>query len=174
MRWFDHKGSRMIEMHLGGLGFDPKNMSPIVLLRDAEERNFLPIWIGMFEAAAIAMELQDFKPPRPMTHDLLITFAENFNATFERIIINEINDNTFYAIIDLVQEDTKKKIRIDARPSDAIAVAVRVQSPIFVSESVMMTAKMVNAEKDEKETEKFNSFIDNIKPEDFSKYFDSR
>lgn len=164
----------MIEMHLGGLGFDPKNMSPIVLLRDSEERNFLPIWIGMFEAAAIAMELQDFKPPRPMTHDLLIKFTENLGASIERVVINEINDNTFYAVIDLVKDDTGDKIKIDARPSDAIAVAVRAKASIFVSESVMSKAKMVNAEKDEKETEKFNSFIDNIKPEDFSSYFDSR
>ena len=164
----------MIEMHLGGLGFDPKNMSPIVLLRDSEERNFLPIWIGMFEAAAIAMELQDFKPPRPMTHDLLIKFAENLGAKVDRIVINEINDNTFFAVVDLIKGETKEKIRVDARPSDAIAIAVRSKASIFVSESVMMKAKMVNAEKDEKETQKFNSFIDNIKPEDFSSYFDSR
>ena len=85
----------MVEMQLGGLGFDPKNMSPIVLLRDIEERNFLPIWIGMFEAAAIAMELQDFKPPRPMTHDLLIKFCTSLGATIERVVINEINENTF-------------------------------------------------------------------------------
>ena len=163
----------MIEMHLGGLGFDPKNMSPIVLLRDTEERNFLPIWIGMFEAAAIAMELQDFKPPRPMTHDLLIKFADNLGAKIDRVVINEINDNTFFAVVDLIKGENSEKIRIDARPSDAIAIAVRSKSSIFVSESVMMKAKMVNAEKDEKETEKFNSFIDNIKPEDFSSYFDS-
>ena len=164
----------MIEMHLGGLGFDPKNMSPIVLLRDSEERNFLPIWIGMFEAAAIAMELQDFKPPRPMTHDLLIKFSENLGATIDRIVINEITDNTFFAVVELHKKDNGEKIKIDARPSDAIAIAVRSKSSIFVSESVMMKAKMVNAEKDEKETQKFNSFIDNIKPEDFSSYFDSR
>ena len=161
-------------MHLGGLGFDPKNMSPIVLLRDAEERNFLPIWIGMFEAAAIAMELQEFEPPRPMTHDLFMNVVERLGATVEQVIINEINDNTFFAIINLKKEGADEYIDIDARPSDAIAVAVRSKSSIFVSESVMAKARMVNAEKDEKETEKFNSFIDNIKPEDFSEYFDSR
>lgn len=164
----------MIEMHLGGLGFDPKNMSPIVLLRDSEERNFLPIWIGMFEAAAIAMELQEFEPPRPMTHDLFMNVVERLGATVEQVIINEINDNTFFAIINLKKEGEDDFIAIDARPSDAIAVAVRSRSSIFVSESVMAKARMVNAEKDEKETEKFNSFIDNIKPEDFSEYFDSR
>lgn len=165
----------MIEMQLGGLGFDPKNMSPIVLLRDAEERNFLPIWIGMFEAAAIAMELQEFKPPRPMTHDLITTIISDLSGKVVRVIINEIIDSTFYAIIEMTQKDRPDVIlKIDARPSDAIAIAVRGSIPIFVSESVMTKAKMVNAEKDEEETKKFKDFIDNINPDDFSKYFDKR
>ena len=165
----------MIEMQLGGLGFDPKNMSPIVLLRDGEERNFLPIWIGMFEAAAIAMELQDFKPPRPMTHDLLTKIINDLNGKVDRIIVNEIIDDTFYATIELYRKDKEQeKIKVDARPSDAIAIAVRANVPIFVSEQVMMKAKMVNAEKDEEETKKFKEFIDNINPEDFGKYFDNK
>lgn len=165
----------MIEMQLGGLGFDPKNMSPIVLLKDNEERNFLPIWIGMFEAAAIAMELQDFKPPRPMTHDLLMKIITDLNIKVERIIVNEIIDDTFYAAIELSKKDNEQeKIKVDARPSDAIAIAVRADAPIFVSEQVMMKAKMVNSEKDEEETKKFKDFIDNIKPEDFGQYFDNK
>ncbi len=164
----------MIEMTLGGLGFDPKNMSPIVLLRDKEERNFLPIWIGMFEAAAIAMELQEFKPPRPMTHDLITKVIDSLKGKVEKIIISEIIENTFYAIIELKESGKTKVIRIDSRPSDAIAIAVRTGVPIFVSEQVMMKAKMVNAEKDEEESKNFKDFIDNINPEDFSKYFDER
>lgn len=165
----------MIEMQLGGLGFDPKNMSPIVLLRDMEERNFLPIWIGMFEAAAIAMELQDFKAPRPMTHDLMTTIIDKMNGKIQKVIINEIVDSTFYAVIEIVIADSPDKVlKIDARPSDAVALAVRTKSPIFVAESVMVKAKMVNSEKDEEETQKFKDFIDNINPGDFSKYFDSR
>ena len=164
----------MIEMTLGGLGFDPKNMSPIVLLRDKEERNFLPIWIGMFEAAAIAMELQEFKPPRPMTHDLITKMIDSLNGKVEKIIISEIVENTFYAIIELKPAGKAKVLRIDSRPSDAIAVAVRTGVPIFVSEQVMMKAKMVNAEKDEEESKNFKDFIDNINPDDFSKYFDER
>ncbi|NBV41323.1 bifunctional nuclease family protein [bacterium] len=164
----------MIEMQLGGLGFDPKNMSPIVLLRDMEERNFLPIWIGMFEAAAIAMELQEFKPPRPMTHDLLTKMISLFNAKVVKIVINEIIDNTFYSYIEIQPSGTAPTKKVDARPSDAIAVAVRTSASIFVSESVMVKAKMVNAEKDEEEAQKFKEFIDNIKPDDFSKYFDER
>jgi len=163
----------MIEMHLGGLGFDPKNMSPIVLLRDSEERNFLPIWIGMFEAAAIAMELQEFKPPRPMTHDLLTKMIGSLDSKITQVIISDIIDNTFFAIIELITHD-EKVLKIDARPSDAIAIAVRTNARILVSETVMLKAKMVNTEKDEEETKKFKDFIDDIKPEDFSKYFDER
>ena len=150
-------------------------MSPIVLLRDIEERNFLPIWIGMFEAAAIAMELQDFKPPRPMTHDLMTKMISELKGTVSRVIINEILENTFYAIIEIkVTGDDKNIIKIDARPSDAIAVAVRTSVPIFVSEAVMLKAKMVNSEKDEEETQDFKKFIDNINPDDFSQYYDKR
>lgn len=161
-------------MSLGGLGFDPKNMSPIVLLKDTEERNFLPIWIGMFEAAAIAMELQEFKPPRPMTHDLITKIISLLKGSIQKVIINEIVDNTFYAIIEIQSLGATETIKIDARPSDAIAIAVRAKSPIFVSEAVMMKAKMVNSEKDEEETKNFKDFIDNINPEDFSKYLDNR
>lgn len=164
----------MIEMHLGGLGFDPKNMSPIVLLRDTEERNFLPIWIGMFEAAAIAMELQEFKPPRPMTHDLITRVISELNGKVKKVIINEIIENTFYAIIELLTSESDEIIKIDSRPSDALAIAVRTNAPIFVAEGVMMKAKMVNAEKDEEETRSFKDFVDNIKPEDFNQYFDNR
>ncbi len=158
-------------MQLGGLGFDPKNMSPIILLKDMEERNFLPIWIGMFEAAAIAMELQDFKPPRPMTHDLLTKTIESLQGKIKKVIINEVVENTFYAIIE-IETPSKTLLKIDSRPSDAIAIAVRASVDIYVSESVMAKAKMVNSEKDEEETKNFKDFIDNINPDDFSKYFD--
>lgn len=164
----------MVEMQLGGLGFDPKNMSPIVLLRDQEERNFLPIWIGMFEAAAIAMELQEFKPPRPMTHDLLVKMIDELSGTVLNVVISQIVENTFYAVIELKIKGKDKPLEIDARPSDAIAIAVRTNSPILVSESVMVKAKMVNSEKDEEETKKFKNFVDNIQPDDFSSYFDAR
>lgn len=164
----------MVEMQLGGLGFDPKNMSPIVLLRDLEERNFLPIWIGMFEAAAIAMELQDFKPPRPMTHDLMTKIIKDLGGKVDRIVINEIIENTFYAIIEVRKTGSEETIKIDARPSDAIAIAVRSHVPIFVAEPVMIKAKMVNSEKDEEETQSFKDFINNINPDDFQKYIDER
>lgn len=160
----------MIQMEIGGLGFDPRNLSPLVLLKDSEEMNFLPIWIGIFEAAAIAMELQGLHPPRPMTHDLLKSTLERFESKVSRIIINDVKEGTFYATIELEDKD-KKKISIDSRPSDAIALAVRVGASIFVSENVMMQAKLVNAEKDAEETKKFKEFIENLKPEDFTKYY---
>tara|TARA_B100000427_G_scaffold123062_1_gene102444 strand:- start:5134 stop:5628 length:495 start_codon:yes stop_codon:yes gene_type:complete len=163
----------MILMQLGGLGFDPKNMSPIILLKDTEERNFLPIWIGMFEAAAIAMELQDFKPPRPMTHDLITKTIKTLEATVHRVVISEIVENTFYAIIE-IETKQKQVIKVDARPSDAIAISVRLNAPIFVSETVMSKAKMVNSEKDEEETKDFKNFIDNINPDDFQEYMDKQ
>ncbi|MFH1541518.1 MAG: bifunctional nuclease family protein [bacterium] len=163
----------MIELTVGGLGFDPKNLSPLVLLRDPEELNYLPIWIGIFEAAAIAMELQNVKPPRPMTHDLLATFIKELGGEIKKVIVTEIKEGTFFAAIEVEkgEEKEKKTITIDARPSDAIALAVRAHVPIFVSEQVMVQAKLVNAEKDAEETAKFKDFVNNMKPEDFAKYF---
>jgi bifunctional DNase/RNase len=160
----------MIELQVGGLGFDPRNLSPLVLLRDADELNFLPIWIGVFEAAAIAMELQGAQPPRPMTHDLLKNAIETLGGKLQRIVINDIKDGTFFALVD-VETKEGKVVNLDARPSDAIALAVRCRIPIYVSEIVMMQAKLVNSEKDAEETKKFKEFIDNLRPEDFTKYY---
>lgn len=160
----------MIEMTVGGIGFDPRNLSPIVLLRDQEELNFLPIWIGVFEAASIAMELQGVEPPRPMTHDLMKDIIANLGGKIRKVIINDIKEGTFYALIEIETKEGKV-MNIDTRPSDAIALALRTRAPIFVSEIVMMQAKLVNSEKDAEETKKFKEFIENLKPEDFTKYF---
>jgi len=160
----------LIEMIVGGLGFDPRNLSPLVLLRDQEELNFLPIWIGVFEAAAIAMELQGVQPPRPMTHDLLKDAVENLGGKIQRVIISDVKDGTFFAAIE-VESKEGKVINLDARPSDAIALAVRCHAPIFVTEAVMMQAKLVNSEKDAEETKKFKEFLENLRPEDFTKYY---
>lgn len=159
----------MIELQVGGLGFDPRNMSPLVLLRDQEEMNFLPIWIGVFEASAIAMELQNVKPPRPMTHDLLLEFVDKLGGKLEKAVITDVKEGTFYANLEV--DKNGKKLNVDARPSDAIALAVRRHLPIYATEVVMMQAKLVNAEKDAEETKKFKDFIENMKPEDFTKYY---
>jgi len=160
----------MIQMEIGGLGFDPRNLSPLVLLRDHEEMNFLPIWIGIFEAASIAMELQGVKPPRPMTHDLLKSVIENMDAKIQRITITDVKEGTFYSVIE-IEKKNGEKVAIDSRPSDAIALAIRMGAPIYVAEVVMMQAKIVNAEKDAEETKKFKEFLDNLKPDDFTKYY---
>ena len=169
----------MIKMQMGGLGFDPRNMSPIVLLKDFEERNFLPIWIGMFEAAAIAMEIQGYSPPRPMTHDLMINLIQKTGLILKKIVISDVKEDTFYSFMELIPEDLEDEnienediIRIDARPSDAIALAVRTEAALFVSETVMMKARMVNTEKDNEETKKFKDFVKNINPDDFKTYFE--
>jgi uncharacterized protein len=160
----------VIQLEIGGLGFDPRNLSPLVLLKDHDDLNFLPIWIGIFEAAAIAMELQDVHPPRPMTHDLLKNLVDKLDSKVTRILINDVKEGTFYASIELENSDGEK-VTIDSRPSDAIALAIRTGSPIFVTEVVMMQAKLVNAEKDAEETKKFKEFLNNLKPEDFTKYY---
>jgi hypothetical protein len=160
----------MIQMEIGGLGFDPRNLSPLVLLRDHEELNYLPIWIGIFEAASIAMELQGVRPPRPMTHDLLKSMIEKLDGKMQKITITDVKDGTFYSVIE-IEKKNGEIVSIDSRPSDAIALAIRFGAPIYVSEVVMMQAKIVNAEKDAEETKKFKDFIDNLKPEDFTKYY---
>lgn len=159
----------MIQMSVGGLGFDPRNLSPMILLRDPEEMNFLPIWIGIFEAASIALVLQGIRPPRPMTHDLLKEVILKSGYNLNRIIISEIRDGTFFSVIELMKGE--QKVTVDARPSDAIALAMRAETPIFVSENVMLQAKLVNADRDAEEARKFKEFVSNLKPEDFTKYY---
>ncbi len=160
----------MIPMEVAGIGFDPKNFSPLVLLKDKEELNFLPIWIGIFEATAIAMEMQGITPPRPLTHDLIKDILEKIGAKVSKVVINDVKEGTFYATIELIDKENKK-IVVESRPSDAIALAVRFGAPLFVSEFVMMQSKLVNSEKDAEETQKFKDFIENLRPEDFNQYY---
>lgn len=160
----------MIPMEVGGIGFDPRNFSPLVLLKDKDELNFLPIWIGIFEATAIAMEMQGVTPPRPMTHDLIKELIEKLGAKVSKVVISDVKEGTFYANIEIDDKDGKK-IVLESRPSDAIAIAVRFSAPLFVAEVVMMQSKLVNAEKDAEETKKFKDFLDNMRPEDFNQYY---
>ena len=160
-----------IQMDILGLSTSPSSGGAYALiLNETDGKRRLPIIIGTFEAQAIALELENIKPPRPMTHDLLKSAIEQFNAKVSKITINDVKEGTFYASIEIETKDGKK-ITIDSRPSDAIALAVRTGTPIFVAEVVMMQAKLVNAEKDAEETKKFKEFISNMKPEDFTKYY---
>lgn len=157
----------MIEMNVAGIALDASSRLPIVLLKDPSGRRALPIWIGQNEARAILTALDHHKPPRPMTHDLLVNCLSEWDLGLERVVIHALQDNTFYAVLTMQQGETKKEI--DARPSDAIALALRTNSPIWVMEEVVADASIpVDQEADEKEREAFREFLDNIRPEDFS------
>ena len=159
----------MVEMKVEGLTLDPLTNMPIVILKDLEGSKALPIWVGIFEANAIALEIESIATPRPMTHDLIKNLINTFKAEIKHILVNELKDNTFYAVISLaINGDT---LNIDSRPSDAIALALRVKAPIFVDETVIEAAKNIEMPEQDKgkaeEKEDLSKWIDNIKPQDF-------
>jgi len=158
-----------VEMKVRGLALDPVSNMPIIILRDEEEKRSLPIWVGIFEANAIALELEKISTPRPMTHDLIKNILESVEAKVEKIVVNDLRDNTFFALIHLRLGD--EEITVDSRPSDAIALALRVGAPIFVDEDVVRRAKSVEvAPKESDDQEKLKEWLENLKPEDFGKY----
>ena len=155
----------MIEMKVAGIALDALNRSPIVLLKDATDRRALPIYINHDQAKAIIAALENQKPPRPLTHDLLVNILEAWEMTLERVIIHSIQDATFYAILSVRHGEVKKEI--DARPSDAIALALRTNSPIWVMEEVVADASIpVDRDADEAEQRAFRDFLANLRPED--------
>jgi len=159
----------MVEMKVEGLTLDPLTNMPIIILKDLTGAKALPIWVGIFEANAIALEIESISTPRPMTHDLLKNLINTFKAEIKHILVNELKDNTFYAVISLaINGDT---LNIDSRPSDAIALALRVKAPIFVDETVIEAAKNIEMPEQDKgkaeEKEDLSKWIDNIKPQDF-------
>src|SRR6266540_5771335 len=156
----------MIEMNLVGVRVEPPTNQPIVLLKEREGERFLPIWIGAMEATAIAFALQGIVTARPMTHDLLKNVLEELTVRVERIVITELKDGTFYAVITMQQDG--KSYEISSRPSDAIALAVRVNVPIFANEDVLTEASIVIRDDEEHEVEKFREFLENVNPEDFA------
>ena len=131
----------MVEMKIKGLTLDPQTNVPIVILSETEGARALPIWVGIFEAHAIARELENFETPRPMTHDLIKNMINDLRGRVEKILINDLKDNTFFAEIHLSMNGSE--LVIDSRPSDAIAVALRMGSPIFVEEKVLEEAKSI-------------------------------
>jgi bifunctional DNase/RNase len=159
-------------MNIYGVSFDLVGKQPIVLLKTAEGNKFLPIWIGHPEAAAILMKLQSQAPPRPMTHDLMSELLEQLEAQVVRITVTELRENTFYAQI-TVQQDGRE-IEIDSRPSDAIALAIRADAPIFAADRVIEESAIefegedVDQEVLEAEVAKFKHFLDEVTPEDFA------
>jgi bifunctional DNase/RNase len=159
-------------MHIYGVSFDLVGKQPIVLLKTAEGNKFLPIWIGHPEAAAILMKLQSQAPPRPMTHDLMSELLEQLEAQVVRITVAELRENTFYAQITVHQDG--REIEIDSRPSDAIALAIRAEAPIFAADRVIEESAIefegddVDQDVLEAEVAKFKHFLDEVTPEDFS------
>jgi len=162
-----------IEFKVAGITIDPITSTPIVILKDIEEKKIVPIWIGLFEASAIAMELEKISFSRPMTHDLIAEILKSIEVTVTRVEINDLRNNTFFANIYLYKEG--KNYVIDARPSDAIAIALRVNSPIFVDEKVIAKSRDVDLgskmeDLDDIKKEKLKEFLENLSPEDFGKY----
>ena len=156
----------MIEMKVAGIAIDAANRSPIVLLKDSTDRRALPIYINQDQAKAIIGALENQKPPRPLTHDLIVNTLEVWNMVLERVVIHSIQEGTFYAILTVRQGEIKKEI--DARPSDAIAIALRTNSPIWVMEEVVADASIpVDRDADEAEQRAFREFLVNLRPEDF-------
>ncbi|HEY3106976.1 MAG TPA: bifunctional nuclease family protein [Gaiellaceae bacterium] len=159
----------MHEMVIYGVSFDMVGKQPIVLLKTADGNKFLPIWIGHPEAAAILMKLQGASTPRPMTHDLVTDMLDKLEARVVRIAVTELRENTFYAVVTVAVDGSE--IEIDSRPSDAIALAVRADAPIFADESVIEESAIEFEHEDvneEEVVEEFKKFLDEVKPDDFS------
>ncbi len=160
----------MLEMKVRGLTMDPLTNMPIVILKDLEEERALPIWVGIFEANAIGLEMESVPTPRPMTHDLIKNILEGIDANVSRIVVSDLKDNTFYAEIFLFLNGNE--ISVDSRPSDAIALALRVDAPIFVAKKVLDEGRSIDLTDMElkEDDEQWKEWLENIRPEDFGKY----
>ena len=159
----------MLEMKVMGIAIDTASGSPIIVLNDKENRKALPIWIGSAEASAIIRKMENIKVIRPMTHDLLIDIITKTGYTVNRIEINDVEKDTYFSTIYLMDENGNE-IEIDSRPSDAIALAIRAEAPIYVSAKVLADGSVsCDSEKDEAESQEFRNFIQSIKPSDFEK-----
>jgi bifunctional DNase/RNase len=157
-----------IEMTIKGLMVDPDTNMPIVILRDKDGEKVLPIWVGLFEANAIALQIENVSTPRPMTHDLLRNVIADLKASVQKIVVCDLQENTFYALIYLsLNGDT---VAIDARPSDAIALALRTRAPIFVEDRVIDNAKTVNISSDKNDAERLHKWLESLDPDDLGKY----
>ena len=161
----------MVEMKVEGLTLDPLTNMPIIILKDLLSDKALPIWVGYFEANAIALEIEKINTPRPMTHDLLRSMITSLHAKVKHVLINNLKDNTFFAVISVTQNGSD--MAIDSRPSDAIALALRTKSPIFVEDKVIEAAKKLDLPDPNKiqddEKQQWKDWITSIKPQDFGK-----
>jgi bifunctional DNase/RNase len=165
----------LVEMKVRGLALDPLSNMPIIILRDEEDKRSLPIWVGIFEANAIALELEKISTPRPMTHDLIKNILETIDARVLRVVVTDLKENTFYAVLHL--EIAGAEYTVDSRPSDAFALALRVAAPIFVEEEVVRKAKSLDVPVKDPEgglkaddPQRIKDWLGSIKPEDFEKF----
>ncbi|MCX5843537.1 MAG: bifunctional nuclease family protein [Deltaproteobacteria bacterium] len=163
----------LIKMKVAGLTIDPLTNTPIVILKDFDEKKAIPIWIGLFEASAIATELEKINFSRPMTHDLMYEILKTVKIEIIKIEIHDLRNNTFFANIHLLKDE--ETIVIDSRPSDAIALALRANATIFVDEKVIEKSRNVDfgkkiTELDNLKDDKLKEFLENLSPEDFGKY----
>ena len=158
----------LIEMTIKGLMVDPVTNVPIVILKDKDGDRVLPIWVGVFEANAIALQIENIATPRPMTHDLLRNVIADLDGRVDRVVISDLKENTFYAIVHLTVRG--ERVAIDARPSDAIALALRAHSPILVEESVIDSAKTVDFTTERADSDRLQKWLESLDPNDLGKY----
>lgn len=167
--YLNTKDNSMIEMKVMGIALDTRTGSPIVVLHDKDNRKALPIWIGSAEASAIIRKIENLAVARPMTHDLVINIVEKAGYKLEKIEINDVEKETYYATL-FLKNDKDEVLEIDSRPSDAIALAIRVDAPIFVTANVISNGSVsTDSAKDEEEAQEFKKFVQSIKPSDFEK-----
>jgi bifunctional DNase/RNase len=157
-----------IEMTIKGLMVDPITNMPIVILRDKDGQRVLPIWVGVFEANAIALQIENVATPRPMTHDLLRNVIHDLRAEIRKIVVSDLKENTFYALIHL--EINGEPLAVDARPSDAIALALRARAPIYVEDRVIDSAKTIDFVPDKGDAERLQKWLESLDPDEMGKY----
>ncbi len=157
-----------VEMKIRGLMMDPVTNMPIVILKDVQGSAILPIWVGIYEANAIALEIEKVSTPRPMTHDLIKNVLMGLNAAVQKVVVNDLREDTFYALIWLERDG--QVISIDSRPSDALALALRLDCPIYVEEEVLKSSKLANAVSEKLNNEELRKWLENLGEEEMGRY----
>jgi len=157
-----------VEMKIRGLTMDPVTQMPIVVLKDIHGNSVLPIWVGIFEANAIALEIEKVSTPRPMTHDLIKTVLMGLEAGVRKVVVSDLKEDTFYAVIWL--EKNGELISVDSRPSDALALALRLDCPIYVDESVLKNSKQTATVNERVQSEELRKWLENLGDEDLGRY----
>src|SRR3954452_6148852 len=157
-----------VEMKIRGLLMDPVTNTPIVILRDSDSETVLPIWVGVYEANAIALEIEKGSTPRPMTHDLIKNVLAGLDARVHKVVVTELKEDTFYAVIWMEREG--RIISVDSRPSDALALALRVDCPIFVEDEVLKTSKLATSINERVSSDELRRWLENLNDEDLGRY----